>query len=212
MRANADKAIRPDVDAVENVTDKLQLAAERRVAALLTGCANWASASNPSVKWDNDASDPLSDIETAKNAVIKQTGTEPNVCIISRDTWRYLRKHPDVVNRFVYTSRGPVTVAMFADLIEIPKILIGNSIYNSAAEGATDSMSFIWGDMLWMGYVAPNPGLRQPSSMYVFQWGANEVNRYREGRKHTDIIEVMHSVDEIISSSISGAIFSDCIT
>ena len=211
-RDNSDAALKPDSDATAFITEQLELATERRVAAMVTTCGNWASASNPSTKWDVDSSDPVSDIETAKNAVISKTGQEPNVVIISQDTWRFLRKHPDLLERVKYTQLGRVTPQVFADIVEIPKVLIGKTIHNSAKEGATDSMAYIWGDMLWVGYVPSNPGLRQPAAGYVFQWGNNEVYRYREAREHSDYIEVLQYLDEVVCGSIAGAIMSDCIT
>ncbi len=211
VRQNADRPLRPDRDATEFITDKLQLAVERRVASIVTTCGNWASASNPATQWSNDASEPLDDIETAKDAVISKTGVVPNVCVIAQTTWRVLRNHPDIIARVQYGGFRQITPQLLADIIDVPKVLIGRSIYNTALEGATDSISYVWGDMLWVGYVPGAPALMTPAAGYTLQWGGNEVSRFREDQEHQDVIEVSWATDEVICASDSGAIMSDCV-
>ena len=196
---------------MEWLKDKLLLGIERRVAALVSNSSLWASASNPGTKWDNDASDPINDIENARNAVISSIGRDPNVCIISQDTWRYLRKHPDIRDLFKNEPRL-VTTEMFADAFSIEKLLIGKSLVNTAVEGGTASFSYVWGDMLWLGYVPARPALMEPAAGYVFRWGTDEVKRFREDLEESDVFRVEHSVDEVISASEAGAILSNAIT
>ena len=203
-RDNADRPLRPDIDATRFVTDKLQLATERRVATLITTCANWTSASVVATVWSSDVSDPMSEIENLRYQVVSQTGAVPNVAIMSENVWRYLKHHPDFLDRIKYTQRGMVTVELFSSLIEVPKVLIGNSLYNSAQEGKADSMSFIWGNCFWMGYVPPAPALMEPAAGYTLRWGTNEVRRFREDQEKQDIIEVQHYFDEVICASDAG--------
>ena len=212
VRANSDRPLRPDVDATAFVTDQLLLGMERRVASIVSTCGNWAGASNPGTAWSNDASEPLDDIETVIDSVISKTGTLPNTMVIAQTTWKTLRNHPDVLERVKYGGFKNVTPQLFSDIVDIPKILIGRSVYNTALEGATDSMSYVWGDFLWVGFVPPNPGLMIPAAGYCFQWGNREVSRYREDQEHQDVIEVQWATDECISCSDAGAIMSDCVS
>lgn len=204
-RENADAPLRPDTQASEFVTDMLQRAMERRVASMITTCANWASASTPSTVWSNPASDILADIENARNAIISSIGVEPNLALMSQDVWRYVKNHPDLLDRIKYTQRGVMTKDLFAGLIEVDKFLVGTALYNSAKEGATDSMAYIWGNCFWLGYVPPRAALMEPAAGYVLQWGANVANRYREDQEHQDVIEVQQSMDEVITGSDAGA-------
>ena len=196
---------------MEWLKDKLFLGIERRVAALVSNSSLWASASNPGTKWDNDASDPINDIENARDALIQSIGREPNVVVISQGTWRYLRKHPDIRDLFKNVPKL-ITPDMFASAFDFPKVLIGKSLVNTATEGRTVAMSYIWGDMLWMGYVPPRPSLMEPAAGYVFRWGADEVKRFRQDLEEQDVFRVSHNVDEIITASDAAAILSDAIT
>ncbi len=203
--------MRPDTQATEFVTDMLLRATERRVAALITTCTLWASASVPGTVWSNDASDVMADIETARNKVVSLIGVEPNVVVCSQSVWRYLKNHADLLDRVKYTRTGTMTKDLFASLIEVEKFLVGSALYNSAKEGATDVMAYIWGDVFWMGYVPQRAGLMEPASGYTLQWGSNEVRRYREEQEHQDIIEVNQYMDEVITGSDSAAAFYGCV-
>jgi len=97
VRENADAPLKPDVEATQFVTDQLLRAQERRVAALITGSANWAYAASPTTQWTSDTSDPLGDIEAAKDEVVQRIGRVPNTMVISYEVWRYLKNHPDLL-------------------------------------------------------------------------------------------------------------------
>lgn len=211
VRENADSPLKPEVEATEFLKDKLLMGVERRVATLVSNSSLWASASNPGTSWSNDASDPINDIENARDALIQSIGREPNVVIISQETWRYLRKHPDIRDLFK-NAQKLITPEMLANAFDFPKVLIGRSIYNSATEGRAVSMSYIWGDMVWLGYVPERPGLMEPAAGYVFRWGADEVKRFRQDLEEQDVFRVSHNVDEVITASDAAAILSNCIS
>jgi len=212
VRANADAPLKPDITATQFVTDALLLALELRVAALITACANWTGASNPSVQWSSDVSDPWGDIDTAVNSVVSNTGRAPNVAVMSWDVWRNLRQHPDFLDRVKYTrSGGRIEATDLASWFGFDKVLIGRSIYDSALEGATSEMGYVWGDDFWCGYVPPAPALEVPSSGYILTWGTRKVERFREEEEHQDIVTAEWYTDEIICASDAGSIFADVV-
>ena len=212
VRANADSPLRPDVEATEFVTDALLRGVERRVATLVTASANWAYAASPTTQWTADTADPLGDIEAAINGVVSTIGRQANVGVMSWDVWRYLKNHPDLLDRVKYTRNGGVPMPSdLAGWFGLEKLLIGNSLYDSAIEGQTASMLYIWGDVFWVGYVAPNATLLTPSAGFTLQWGARESRRFREDQERQDVMEVSHYTDEVIAASDSGAIVYNAI-
>jgi hypothetical protein len=213
VRNNADSPLRPDVEAVEFVTDKLLLGRERRVAALTTGGSGlWAYSTTPSVQWSSDSSEPLTDIEKLIDGVVGSIGRFPNVAVMSWAVWKALRNHPDLLERVKYTRND--SIVRVDDLqmwTGIPKILVGMQIFDSGKEGATSSIGYVWGDQFWAGYVPMNPSLMTPAAGYTFTWENRTVKRYRLDTRHSDKIEVEESTDERISASDAAGILYNTI-
>ncbi len=160
LRNNADAPYRPDIVGAEFVSDGLLLGLEKRVATLVTACANWASASNPGTLWSTTTSDIWADIDTAVNAVVQSIGREPNVAIMGWPVWKVMRNHPDFIDRVKYTRQtGRVEPMDLNSWFGFDKVLIGKAIENTALQGAATAMSFIWGKHFWVGYVTDAPAL-----------------------------------------------------
>lgn len=212
VRDNADNPLKPDMEATEFVTDALLRALERRVAALITGSANWAYAASPTTQWSSDTADPLGDIEAAINGVVSTIGRLPNVGVTSWDVWRRLKNHPDLLDRVKYTrAGGQPQPGDLASWFNLDKLLVGTSIVDSSVEGATNSMGYIWDDDFWVGFVPPTPSLMTPSAGYTLEWGARSVNVFREDQEHQDVIEAGHYTDEVITASDAGAIVYNAV-
>lgn len=210
--ANADTPFRPAMEATEFVTDALLRAQERRVATKVMTSSNWANSASPTVQWTSDSSDPWNDIDDAIANVINNTGVMPNTMVMSYDVWRELRKHPDFLDRIKYTRpSGKIEVADLSTWFNIPNILIGTAIYDAAKEGQSASMSQIWGDDVWIGYVPSTPALMTPAAGYVFEWESRRVRTYRMDQERTDVFEASHATAEVISASEAGTVIWDAV-
>lgn len=214
VRENADNPLRPDREATEFVTDALLLGQEIRVANIITASSGtWGYSSSPATQWDNDTSDPLGDIDDAVNGVVSSIGRMPNVMVLSYDVWRKLKIHPDILDRIKHTRPGGVaTPEDVAGWFDISKVLVGHAIKDTSADGAAFSSAYVWGDDLWVGFVAPNPSIMTPSAGYILEWMNREVRRYREDQERQDILEASHYTDEVVSASDSGAVIYSCVS
>lgn len=212
VRDNSDDPLRPEIEAAEFVTDNLLRAKEKRVGDLVSACANWANSVTPSTKWDDDTSDPLGDVDTARTAILQATGMMPNTMVMGWEVWEDLKNHPDLLDRIKYTERGVLTSDLAAGLFEVNKLLVGRSVYESAEEGETSSMAFIWGKQATLLYVPESPGLMKPASGYVFRFKAREVSRFREDQERQDVFEARHSVSENITGSDAGYVMSAVVS
>jgi hypothetical protein len=213
VRKNADNPMRPDVEATEFLTDKLVMAQEFRVANMTVGASSsWGSSASVSTTWDLDTSDPIGDVDTIMNNIVKAIGRMPNTMAMSWDVWRKLKNHPDLLDRIRFTRPGTlVTPKDFMDWTGIQKLVVGTAIYNSAAEGGTWSSAYIWGKNVFIGYVAPNPSLLTPSAGYVLEWQNRQIARFREDQERQDVIEATHSTAEVITASDAGAVLSNAV-
>ena len=181
IRANSDIPLNADRDATLWVTNQMLLKREKLVVATVMAASTWTGSTTggditPSPAWNAANSTPLEDI-TAQIWAIKQvTGKFPNRFILGARAWQVLSNHDELVQRIKYTQRGVVTTELLASLIAPPgvndfQVLVAAAIQNTAAQGATDSYSFIAStkDALLL-YAEPNPGIMVPSAGYIFTW------------------------------------------
>lgn len=152
----ADAPLRPLADSTEIVMDRLALNREKRAADLIFNTSTYGSMYRTlagAEQWSNPSSDPVAMIDAAKSNV--NLKTDPNVCVMGKDVWDYLRRHPEIEKYILSraaTSLGStplrVTLDLFAQAFDFEKVLVGEAKYNSAAPGATSSLSRVWGKHL----------------------------------------------------------------
>jgi len=219
-RANADAPINVDADATRFVTNRLLLRQEIQWASDAFATGIWATdkvGTTDFVKWSDYAgSDPLTDIEAGKETILSSTGFMPNTLVLGYGVWRFLKNHPDIVDRIKYTSSEMVSVQLLARMLELDRVLISRAVRNTAVEGATAAMSFVFGGNALLCYVNPSPGLLVPSAGYTMGWrgvaGALgtevAINRMRIDTKKTDRIEGEMAFDHKIVATDLGYFFS----
>ena len=204
---NSDDPLQPLVSATRFVTDKIMMKQEVDVLGLVFG-TGWASSATPSPVWSDNASTPLEDIETGMNTVATAIGREPNVGVIGRGAWRYLKNHPDIVDRLKYGASGDnpaiVTPNAVAALVGLEKLLIARAVYESATEGKTSSMAYIAGTHMALIYVPKAAALGEPSAGYTFQYKNREISRFREEQERQDIVEGRASWDAKLTATDAG--------
>jgi len=208
---NADNPLRPRQEAVEFATDKVMLYAEKEVADNVFGSSVWSGSSTPSPNWSDHASDPCQDVDNARESVVSTIGREPNVMVIGRQVWTDLKNHPDLLDKIKYTATGRLTPQLLADLFEIERLLIGNAIYDTADEGATSSLSFVWGKHAFLGYVPSSPGLMTPAAGYLFTWKNRVVERYRLDKEKSDLVRVEWHYDDKVTASDAGYLLKSVV-
>ncbi len=184
-RANADPAVDLDVGATKFLMQKGLIRRDRIFATKymsstgvwgtdITGVAHGSEDATHACYWNDDAnSDPFTDISTAQTTILQNTGFEPNVLALSYPVYQALRKHPLVVDRVKYTMQADaknITPELLAGAFDVERVVVSKAVYNSAAEGATDSFSFVVGKHALLVYAAPEPGLMVPSGGYTFPW------------------------------------------
>lgn len=184
VRANADAAVDPERAAAELVTHKMLIRKE----------ADWVSKFFTTGKWTNEATgvaatpgtgevpqwsdttsgDPIANIRGAKTTVLESTGFMPNTLVVNQSVFDALIDHPDIVDRIKYgqTAGGPAMAneQTLAALFGLDRVLISRAIKNTAAEGATNSHSFVAGNNALLCYTPSAPSLMTPAAGYTFSW------------------------------------------
>jgi hypothetical protein len=219
-RSNADAPINVDRDAVNFVTQRLLLRRELQWVTDFFTTGVWATDSTPSNLWsDYAASDPITDIETAKESILGQTGYMPNTLVMGYQVFRQLKHHPDIIDRFKYTNSNNITADILARLFEVDRVLVSSAIRNTGNEGAANAFSFTHGKNALLCHVAPNPGLLTPSAGYSFAWrGVSDglgqtvgTTRFRMPEIRSDRIESQMAWDNKVVASDLGYFFSGAV-
>lgn len=226
-RANADVPLQLETDAVRFITDRMMLRQEKQFVSDAFGNSIWdtnVSGGTDFTVWSNySSSDPISDVETGKAKILKTTGFEPNTLIVGYNVWRYLKHHPDIVDRISGGSNSGspalVTAQLVAAIFEVDRILVAKAINNTAVEGETVVQAFTHGDHALLCYVNPNPGLMSPSAGYTFVWqgvsqglGQNVgVKQFRIEELGADRVEGQIAFDNKIVATDMGYMFLSAV-
>ncbi len=220
-RQNATSPLQPERTASELVTDKVLLAREVRVAALVfsgTYVTNTATAAaltgGAQVAWDTfETSDPLQDVNVMSHNVIAQIGRKPNVMVVGVKVYQSLRVHPVVKECVKYTNTiGLANEATLANLFDVEKFLVGRPIYTTSEEGVTATYSNIWTTNVLLAWVPPRPALEVPAFGYIVEWKNRVINRFRDDQAHSDVFECTENTDEIVTSTDAAYLLTAVVT
>tara|TARA_R110000824_G_scaffold55027_5_gene151627 strand:+ start:8274 stop:9254 length:981 start_codon:yes stop_codon:yes gene_type:complete len=226
IRQNADAPLNMDADATKFLTQQMLIKRDRDWATNFFSDATattWTGSNaggggdiTPGTKWDAANATPIQDIETQADSVEAKTGFRANTLVLGVDAYQALKNSADVVDRIRYTQTGVVTEDILAAVLGMKKVLIARAVYNSALQGATDSISHIYtGDRALLLYVPDSPSLMHPSAGYTFAWtgyqgsgpDGQRVSRFRMDQLRSDRIEMEMAYDQKQVSSVLGARF-----
>jgi hypothetical protein len=189
-RANADSNFNVDADATRFVTNQLML--KRDIdwcneffktgvwAVEKTGVASSPGA-NQFVQWNDDASDPINDVNQWVLDFIQRTGFEPSVLVLGAQVLLKLKNHPDILDRIKYTQKGIVTEDLLATLFGVPKVITAYATQTSVAQtndartqdAAAEAAGYDFiasPKSAALFYVPSGPSLMSPSAGYTFTW------------------------------------------
>lgn len=162
-REDAESAFPLQQRAVMTVTEGIRLRHERMVADMAQNPANYPVGNKLALAGASCFSDPASDpegvISDAKAAVRAKIVKEPNTMVIGYDTWRLLKRHPQLKAILSDTRPRLVQLADLRDIFEIENIVVGKAVQASDAGVTSD----IWGDTAVLAYVpVANGSARSP--------------------------------------------------
>lgn len=219
QRANADKAIRPDVDTTEFLTGIIKTRREVDLQAIVQTKANWSNNSSltSTMAWsaDTTTSNPIRQVDTAASVILLNCGKKPNVIAMNDQTFNVAKEHVSIIDRVKYTSMQSVTEGILATLFNVGTVLQATATYMNAEEGLTETSARIWNDTVFIGYVAPSMGLKTISALTTF-WQNNTgypvmVKKWREEKRSGDMIEASAMFQNKIVSSDCGYLILDTV-
>ncbi len=228
IRANYDSPLQADREMTEGLSQAGMIRKERQWVTDFFGSGLWSvdqtgvDSASPSTnevgRWDRADSTPIEDVRAGKRRVQARTGFRPNKLAVGREVYDALLDHPDIVGRLDRgQTNGPAMVKResLAALFELDEVLVMDSVFNSATEGAADSIGLIGGKSALLVYSAPSPGLYVPSAGYTFSWtgllGAGalgmRMKRIRDEKRESDMIEIQMAFDQKLIEADLGQFY-----
>lgn len=183
--------------ALNTTQDVIALGREKAVATLALDESRYETDNKVTLSGTSQFSHKDADVfkvfDTAIRAVKRAIGRKPNVCVISGDVWTALKEHPAVIEKLKYSQVAIVTPEVFAKLIGIETVKIGEAVYEEGGQ-----LKDIWRKDIVVAYVAPRSTggkgtVYEPSYGYtVRRQKGLFVDTYKESG---DKIEVVRTTD-----------------
>lgn len=221
--------LKPDQDAIEFCSDKIDLKKERRVAAeILAGTWSGVTAGEDAAGlWapnDNTNTFVLDMLERSEY-IRSQTGFKPNVLVMDAGTYNKLKMNDALLERIKYTQRGVLSSDLIAAMFDLDQVLIGEAIYSTAKEnkaGTDFTAQNIWEKNAGKGsaflfYRAPSIGLKVPTAglqarvKYDNGGSYRRLTTWREAAEHQDVYEAAEETDIVQTGADLGFLWADTL-
>lgn len=171
MKNLADSIVKLEQRTANSIMKKITLDLEVAAKDLVFTATNYNTGYKTTLvdgtnNWDHDESggDPIANVETAKDTIAKAIGVKGNTMVVGNEVDTQLRRHPDLVNLYRYSTTGILTRQQVAQALGIEKYIVGEMIaVTSAAGQATVTKDYVWGKQAAILYTAPGTLVDEPS-------------------------------------------------
>jgi hypothetical protein len=215
-----DAAAVPGIDLARGGIMKVQniigLRLEYAQSVLATTAANYPAGNKVTLsgtsQWSDysGVSDPVSDVETAKEAIRGKIGKRPNTVAMGAAVWAKLRQHPKILDRIKYTGRDSATPELVANLFGVKRVLIGDAIYDN-----NGTFADVWGKFVVVGYteLGTLAELGTPSFGYTYRLNGYPLveEPYSDRNAKSWVYPVTDEVSPVIAGSTAGYLISAAV-
>lgn len=203
--------------AIAKVSSIMALRLEKQAADIARTAASYAAANKVTLagtsQWsDLSASDPIANIETAKEAVRAATGKRPNTVVMGAAVMSKLRQHSKIIDRMKYTGRDVPTAEILAALFGVQRVLVGDAIYsNDAGTAFTD----VWGKDVVVAYteLGSVADMGAPSYGYTYNLGGYPLAEepYFDRNAKSWLYPVTRAEAPVLASAAAGYLISAAV-
>lgn len=230
-RTNAPGVADPKVAKSKVAAEQLKLFMDLQFAEKFFKAGAWANeyagtTTTPSGKqfyqFDNENSNPIKLIDDLKTEMKREGRRTPNKIALGANTYKALKNNADVLERVKFggSTANPATVTknVLAQLFEVDEVLVMESTYNKAAQGAAEDMDYVCDpNGMLLCYTTNAPAIDEPSAGYIFAWdmlGAGQhmalTNFLGAPETHSEFVEALCSFDMKQVSTDLAVYLKDC--
>lgn len=203
---------------IRTVQDTLALRLEIEQAVIATTAATYSATNKVTLagtsQWSDlttGVSDPIANIETAKEAIRTAVGRMPNTVVMGPLVMKSLRQHPKIIDRVKYTGRDVPTPELLASLFGVQRVVVGESITATDAGVTSD----VWGKFVVVAYteMAGISEMGRPTFGYTYQLAGYpfvEAPRW-DGNIRSWLYDVADAVKPVIAGVDAGYLISAAV-
>jgi hypothetical protein len=168
----------------------------------LSGTSQWSDFSG--------TSDPIANVETAKEAIRAVTGKRPNLMIMGPAVASKLRQHPKIIDRIKYTGRDIATNDLLSALFGL-EVVVGEAVY------ATDAGVFgdVWGKDVVFAFTetATLASMGTPTYGYTYQLsGYPQVEQpYYDRNIKSWLFPVTRAEAPVLTAATAGYLITNAV-
>ena len=172
------------------------------------------------LKWTNANSDPVADIEDAKDKISAKLGVEPDTLIITRDVFKALKKNANIKGLLRDTTDRIVTLDKLAELFDLRNVYVLNATATTTNRGQADQkIERVASGKALLYYRGTAEGALIPSTVKAFAYDGKigratkgiGLQTYRMEVITADIIRVVQDFEVVIEIKDGGALFYDIV-
>ncbi|MBI3771454.1 MAG: major capsid protein [Gammaproteobacteria bacterium] len=209
----------PSIDmariAVMKTQNIIALRNEKAQADLATTAANYAASNKTTLsgtsQWNDAASTPIANIETAKEAVRSLIGRRPNTVLLSAKAFNALKVHASIIDRIKYTGRDVVTTELLASLFGVQRVMVGEAVYEDASGAMTD----VWGKHAVVAYteVGGLVDMGLPSYGYTYRLRGYPIveSPYQDRNAKSWVYPVTDELSPVIAGASAGYLITNAV-
>lgn len=191
-RRNADAPLNVDIDANENVNEKIDLDKEIRTMRVCFTTTTWSNNATigSAAAWDTSTSNPIADALTATVTILRNGRVRADAGVMGVEVFKVLKVNSVTVDRMKITQDKIVTKQLIANLFDLNELIIGEASYDSNPKGVAASNTFVWGkDFLIFKKAAPKLKTKGAGLMLTIG-GIKQTQKWRVKERNGDYIEV----------------------
>lgn len=160
--------------AVNMVLNAIDLGHEYEAAQLARTPGSYGTSNRTALtgadRWSSPDSDPVSDVDEAKDVIRRMIGRDPNTLTLGPSAAKALKRHPKVKEQFKYTSASSITTDMLAAFLDLQRVIVGRAVYLPETATDGDAAQDVWGDDAILSYVpATGENFQVPSYGYTYE-------------------------------------------
>lgn len=203
--------------AVTGVQNIMALRLEKQSADLARNAALYATGNKVTLsgtsQWSDfsGTSDPIKDVEAAKDAVRAATGKRPNSIAIGATVMSKLKQHPAIIERIKYTGRDVATAQLLASLFEVENVAVGDAIYADDAGNFYD----VWGKDVVVAHTnlesLANAGAPSYGYTYTLEGYPQVEEAYYDRNAKSWIYPVTHAEAPVIAAAGAGYLIKNAV-
>lgn len=203
--------------AIKKVSSIMALRLEKAQADLARTAGNYGAGNKVTLsgtsQWSDysGTSNPITVVETAKEAIRAATGKRPNVLIMGAAVMSKLRAHPTIVDRMKYTGRDVATAEILAALFGVSQVLVGDAIYASDAGAFSD----VWGKDVVLAYseMSSLSDMGSPTFGYTYNLGGYPIveQPYFDRNAKSWFVPVTRAEAPVIAGAGAGYLITNAV-